>query len=69
MARQDMTSEQRAWFAAFKDHTGGDAVGFDDFQDGITGFAEAAKLSLACFRMEAEETASRLETLLDPLIL
>ena len=63
----NMTKAELAWFEAFKEHTGGDAVGFDDFRDGLTSFAEAAKLSLACFRMEAEETASRLEMLLDPL--
>lgn len=63
-----MTKKQREWFQAFKEHTGGDAVGFDDFRDGVTSFAEAAKLSIACYRMEAEDTAGRLETLLNPLI-
>jgi len=64
-----MTQKQREWFQAFKDHTGGDAVGFDDFRDGVISFEEAAKLSISCYRMEAEDTASRLENLLDPPIL
>lgn len=64
-----MTAAQRAWFKEFEDTTGGDAPGLEDFEEGRSTFAEAAKRSLACYRMQADEQADRLERALDPLIL
>lgn len=63
-----LTSAQRAWFKEFEDTTGGDAPGLEDFKEGKSTFAEAAKRSLACYRMQAQEQADRLERDLDSLI-
>ena len=63
-----LTAAQRAWFKEFEDTTGGDAPGLEDFEAGTSTFAEAAKRSLACYRMQAEEQADRLERDLYSLI-
>ncbi|WP_434676659.1 hypothetical protein [Pseudomonas sp. D3-10] len=63
-----MTAAQRAWFKEFEASTGGDALGLEDFEAGLTSFAEAAQHSLACYRQEAHDTACRLERELNPLI-
>lgn len=63
-----ITAAQRAWFKEFENSTGGDAHGLEDFEDGLTTFAEAAQHSIACYRQEAHETACRLERELNPLI-
>lgn len=59
---------QRAWFTEFACFTGGDAHGLEDFEAGLTSFAEAAQHSLACFRQESHDMANRLEQALNPLI-
>lgn len=66
--RVKLTSAQRAWFKDFEDTTGGDAPGLEDYKEGKSTFAEAAKRSLACYRMQAQEQADRLERDLDSLI-
>jgi hypothetical protein len=63
-----LTPAQRAWFNEFADSTGGDGVGLDDLEAGLTNFVFAAQHSLACYRQEAEETANRLERKLESLI-
>lgn len=52
---------QRAWFTEFACFTGGDANGLEDFEAGLSSFAEAAQHSLACFRQESHDMANRLE--------
>ncbi|WP_116892939.1 hypothetical protein [Pseudomonas savastanoi] len=64
-----ITPAQRAWFKEFEDTTGGSALGLEDFEDGLTTFAEAAQHSIAAYRQEAQATADRLERELNPLIL
>lgn len=65
---ESTTEEQRAWFAEFAAFTGGDAHGLEDFEAGLTSFAEAAQHSIACFRQESHDIANRLEHALTPLI-
>ncbi|MNY44254.1 hypothetical protein D3C86_1792650 [compost metagenome] len=53
--------QQARWFAEFQDNTGTEPMGLEEWVAGTMPFAQAAKHSLACYRMEAEETADRLE--------
>lgn len=63
-----ITVAQRAWFKEFEDNTGGDALGLQDLEDGLTTFAEAAQHSIACYREETRAMADRLEQALNPLL-
>lgn len=61
--------QQGVWFGEFQSHTGTEAMGLEEWAAGTMPFTQAAQHSLACYLMEAQEVADRLERALDPLTL
>ncbi|MGE8063772.1 hypothetical protein [Pseudomonas sp. NPDC089569] len=57
--------QQARWFVEFQDNTGTEPMGLEEWVTGTMPFAQAAKHSLACYRIEVQETADRLERSLD----
>ena len=52
---------QGRWFVEFHDNTGTEPMGLKEWAAGTMPFTQAAQYSLACYRMEVQETADRLE--------